>query len=58
MNGFLNVKGEPVVNGRAFRYLHEKVQLLEKEYDMTVSFCLVRREFNQQADRLAKSALV
>lgn len=58
LNGFLNWKGLPVVNGRAFKYLHEKVVLLEKEYGIHVSFCLVPRESNQQADALAKAALV
>ncbi|KAN0110157.1 Ribonuclease H-like domain containing protein [Hyaloscypha variabilis] len=58
LNGFRNWKGQPVVNGRAFKYLHEKVGLLEKEYGIHVSFCLVRKEFNQHADALAKAALV
>jgi hypothetical protein len=46
-----------VVNGRAFKYLHEKVVLLEKEYGIHVSFCLALRESNQQADALAKALL-
>jgi ribonuclease HI len=58
LNGFRNWKGQPVVNGRAFKYLHEKVVLLEKEYGIHVSFCLVRKEFNQQADGLAKAVLL
>lgn len=56
LNGFLNWKGQPVVNGRAFKYLHEKAVLLEKEYGIHVSFCLVRREVNRQADNLARNA--
>lgn len=46
-----------MINGKAFRYLHEKLGLLEKEYGITVSFCKVDRKFNQQADKLAKSAI-
>jgi hypothetical protein len=46
-----------VVNGRAFKYLHEKVVLLEKDYGIHVSFCLMRKEFNQHADALARSVL-
>ncbi|KAE9371998.1 hypothetical protein N431DRAFT_557925 [Stipitochalara longipes BDJ] len=57
LNGFRNWKGQPVVNGRAFKYLHEKVVLLEKEYGIHVSFCLVKKEFNQQADGLARAAI-
>ena len=53
--GFLNRKGQPVVNGRAFKYLHEKVVLLEKEYGIHVSFCLVSKENNQRADELARA---
>jgi hypothetical protein len=30
---------------------------LEKEYGIHVSFCLVRKEFNQQADGLARAAI-
>ncbi|KAI9053833.1 hypothetical protein LZ554_002781 [Drepanopeziza brunnea f. sp. 'monogermtubi'] len=30
-NGFMNCQGVPMVNGRAFKYLHEKVVLLERE---------------------------
>lgn len=56
-NGFKNWKGKPVVNGRAFRFLHERVVLLEKEYGTRVSFCLVRKDQNQQADQLARDAL-
>jgi hypothetical protein len=51
------LEGQPVVNGRAFKYLHEKVVLLEKEYGIHVSFCLVRKGFNQQADGLARAAI-
>lgn len=53
-NGFMTVLGEPVVNGRAFRYLHEKIGLLEMEYGMQVSFLRVPREQNAQADALAR----
>ena len=56
-NGFINSKGFAVTNGKAFRYLHEKVGLLEKDYGIAVSFCKVGRKFNQQADKLAKSAV-
>jgi ribonuclease HI len=55
LNGFRNWKGKPIVNGRAFKYLHEKVVLLEKEYGIHVSFCLVGKENNQRADELAKA---
>lgn len=57
-NGFKNWRGEPVVNGRAFRFLHERVVLLEKEYGTRVSFCLVRKDQNAQANELARSVLV
>jgi ribonuclease HI len=57
LNGFRNWRRQPVVNGRAFKYLHEKIVLLEKEYGIHVSFCLVRKEFNQQADGLARAAI-
>jgi ribonuclease HI len=56
-NGFTNSKGLPVTNGKAFRYLHERFGLLEKDYGITVSFCKVDGRFNQQADRLAKEAV-
>ncbi|KAE8449795.1 hypothetical protein EG329_007570 [Mollisiaceae sp. DMI_Dod_QoI] len=56
-NGFKNWKGKPVVNGRAFRFLHERVVLLEKEYGVRVSFCLVKKDQNQQANGLAGEAL-
>jgi ribonuclease HI len=58
LNGFRNWKGLPVLNGRAFKYLHEKVVLLEKEYGIHVSFCLVGKEFNQKADGMARAALL
>jgi ribonuclease HI len=57
LNGFLNHDGKPVVNGRAFKYLHEKVVLLEKEYGIHVSFCLVEKKFNEPAGTLARAAL-
>jgi ribonuclease HI len=57
LNGFRNWRRQPVVNGRAFKYLHEKIVLLEKEYGIHVSFCLVRKEFNQPADGLARAAI-
>jgi ribonuclease HI len=57
LNGFRNWRGQPVVNGRAFKYLHEKIVLLEKEYGIHVSFCLVRKEFNQPTDGLARAAI-
>jgi hypothetical protein len=44
-----------VLNGRAFKYLHEKVVLLEKEYGIHVSFCQVGRKFNQKAGGLARA---
>jgi ribonuclease HI len=56
-NGYKNWKGQPVVNGRAFKYLHERVELLEREYGIVVSFCLVPRRYNEQADHLARAAL-
>ncbi|CZR53708.1 uncharacterized protein PAC_03588 [Phialocephala subalpina] len=56
-NGLKNHEGKPVVNGRAFKFLHERVVLLEKEYGTRVSFCLVRKDQNQQADDLAMNAL-
>ncbi|KUJ09031.1 uncharacterized protein LY89DRAFT_658090 [Mollisia scopiformis] len=56
-NGFKNTEGRPVVNGRAFRFLHERVVLLEKEYGTRVSFCLVRKDQNVQAGELAREAL-
>lgn len=57
-NGYKNFKGQPVVNGRAFKYLHERVDLLEREYRIRVSFCLVGKEFNLQADQLAHGSLM
>lgn len=56
-NGFNNSEGKPVVNGRAFKFLHERVVFLEKEYGVKVSFCLVRKDQNQQADDLAMDSL-
>jgi ribonuclease HI len=58
LNGFRNWKGQPLLNGRAFKYLHEKVVLLEQGYGIHVSFCQVGREFNQKADGLARAALL
>ncbi len=57
LNGYKNLRGQPVVNGRAFKYLHERVELLEREYQIVVSFCHVPRMYNMQADALAKAAL-
>jgi len=56
-NGYRNWKGQPLMNGRAFKYVHEKVVLLEKEYGIRVSFYLVERRFNEQANALANAAL-
>lgn len=56
-NGYRNYKGQPVVNRRAFEYLHERVELLEQEYGIVVIFCFVPRRYSEQADRLAKAAV-
>lgn len=57
VNGFKNTDGHPVVNGRSFRFLHEQVVLLEKEYGTKVSFCLVKKHQNQEACDLARAPL-
>ena len=57
-NGYINSEGLPVANGRFFKVLHEKITLLENEYGMNVSFCLVPKGQNMTADYLAKEALL
>lgn len=56
-NGFMNCQGLPMVNGRAFKYLHEKIVLLERDYGTRVSFCRVSKEFNEPATALALEAV-
>lgn len=56
-NRFTNLRELLVINGKAFRYLHEKFGLVEKEYGIPVSFCKVDRKFYQHADRLAQSSV-
>lgn len=36
-NGYMNAKGEPVVNAKAFMVLHGKIRTLEKRYGVSVS---------------------
>ncbi|PQE09863.1 ribonuclease H1 protein [Rutstroemia sp. NJR-2017a BBW] len=55
-NGYRNFRGKPVVNGRAFKYLHEKMMLLEQEYGILVGFCEVQKKDNERAGRLAREA--
>ncbi|PVH80972.1 hypothetical protein DL98DRAFT_515100 [Cadophora sp. DSE1049] len=52
-----NKNGQPIPNGGPFKYLHQEVSFLEREYGMRVSFCQVEREFNQAAVHLAQEAL-
>lgn len=43
-------------SGRAFKYLHEKMLLLEQEYGILVGFCQVQKKDNERAGRLARDA--
>ncbi|KAH7370822.1 hypothetical protein BKA65DRAFT_24802 [Rhexocercosporidium sp. MPI-PUGE-AT-0058] len=52
-----NTNGNPLTNGRPFKYLHEEVSLLEKSYGIRVSFCKVEKEFNEPAAALAQEAV-
>ncbi|PYI06968.1 ribonuclease H-like protein [Aspergillus sclerotiicarbonarius CBS 121057] len=55
-NGWINAKGLPVTNREYFRGIECLVESLE-EKQVSVKFWHVPREFNQDADQLAKSAL-
>jgi len=55
-NGYMNAKGEPVVNGDKFCQLNAMVEDLEED-GVDVLFWRVNREFNGNADELAKSVL-
>ncbi|GLA29718.1 hypothetical protein ACMYSQ_003305 [Aspergillus niger] len=55
-NGWVNAKGFPVTNQEHFGRIDSIVQSLEDE-QVTVQFWQVPRELNQEADRLATSAL-
>ncbi|CAL3966860.1 unnamed protein product [Diplocarpon coronariae] len=56
-NGFLNSDGQPMMNGRMFQYLHERVVLLEEKYGTRVSFCQVDKMYNVPATALAREAV-
>ncbi|KAK2624203.1 hypothetical protein QTJ16_006153 [Diplocarpon rosae] len=56
-NGFLNSDGQPMMNGRIFQYLHERVVLLEEKYGTRVSFCQVDKIYNEPATALALEAV-
>ncbi|KAF8250957.1 ribonuclease H-like protein [Wilcoxina mikolae CBS 423.85] len=55
-NGYQNFKGEALVNRDKFRQLNTLVEDLEDD-GIDVLFWRVNREFNQEADELAKSEL-
>lgn len=55
-NGWVNAKGLPVTNREHFDRIDSIVQSLENE-QVTVQFWHVPREYNQEADKLATSAL-
>jgi hypothetical protein len=55
-NGYRNAVGGDVVNGQLFKRLHEMIGELES-LRMSVSFWLVGREWNTDADQLANEAL-
>lgn len=55
-NGYMNCKGGPVVNGDEFFQLNSAVEDLESD-GVDVLFWRVSREFNQEADELARSEL-
>lgn len=55
-NGYKNCKGEALVNGDKFWQLNSLVENLEED-GVDVLFWRVNREFNQEADGLAKSEL-
>ncbi|GAQ44009.1 hypothetical protein AtubIFM54640_001367 [Aspergillus tubingensis] len=55
-NGWVNTKGLPVTNREHFDRVDSIVESLEKE-QVIVQFWHVPREYNQEADKLATSAL-
>lgn len=57
VNGYKAANRQPVVHGRMFKFLHERVELLEKEYRIVVSFCFVQKEDNTEANGLAQASL-
>ncbi|RAH52742.1 ribonuclease H-like protein [Aspergillus piperis CBS 112811] len=55
-NGWTTAKGLPVANQEQFRLIEKYVKVLEDE-QVIVQFWHVPREYNQEADKLATSAL-
>jgi len=55
-NGFVNSRGKEISNAPEFRFLQEYATRLECEYQVEVQFWRVDREFNRDADCLAKTA--
>ncbi|CZR53717.1 uncharacterized protein PAC_03597 [Phialocephala subalpina] len=55
-NGWLNSAGETVANVGLWRWLHKNILKLQA-MGLEVRFIYVRREYNQEADELAKSVL-
>lgn len=55
-NGYKDAKGKDVVDGDVFKELHKRIGRLEGG-GMDVSFWLVEREWNAEADDLADAAI-
>jgi ribonuclease HI len=55
-NGWKTRRGSEVVNKEDFEELDELIDELEDDYDVFVKFWWVPKEFNEEADELAKEA--
>lgn len=55
-NGWTNHRGLEVTNRDDFERLDDLIDILDDEHDVSVRFWLVPRQYNQEADELAKDA--